>query len=154
LGRCLYSLSAASLKGRNITLDQLLEVVDTNDKQRFALSQDGSRIRASQGHSVKVALGYKPVEPPEILFHGTVDKFLASILNQGLLRGQRQHVHLSKDEATATLVGERRGKPVLLRVRALAMYKLGFKFFVSDNGVWLTDHVPPEHLEFPSSAPV
>lgn len=125
---------------------RLEEIVRDSDKQRFALSEDGTRIRASQGHSVQVALGYVPKEPPEELFHGTVDRFLGSIREKGLVRGSRHHVHLSADRATAQKVGQRRGRAVVLRVRAGAMHRDGHAFYVSDNGVWLTDQVPPAYL--------
>ncbi|HEY1123189.1 MAG TPA: RNA 2'-phosphotransferase [Haloferula sp.] len=128
---------------------KLLEIVHTCDKQRFALSEDGTRIRANQGHSVTVDLALAPKQPPESLYHGTVEKFLSSIRSTGLQKGERHHVHLSPDLKTATKVGERRGKPVILTIRAAAMANAGHPFFISDNGVWLTDAVPPEFIEFP-----
>jgi putative RNA 2'-phosphotransferase len=127
----------------------LEEVIRDNDKQRFALSNDGSKIRASQGHSVKVDLDYKPQVPPEILYHGTVDRHLEAIRGSGLLKMSRHAVHLSKDIGTATNVASRYGKPVLLKVRAGEMHREGFDFFKSENGVWLTDEVPPQFIEFP-----
>lgn len=142
-------LAAADRKGHRMTLDDLVEVVRDNDKRRFALNEDRTRIRANQGHSVQVELGYSVTEPPEFLFHGTVDRFLDSIREKGLLKGERHHVHLSKDRDTALRVGSRRGAPVVLRVQALEMHRSGVQFFVSDNGVWLTDHVPSERIEFP-----
>jgi putative RNA 2'-phosphotransferase len=143
-------LLAALAKHRTpITLDQLKLVVDTSDKKRFAFSEDHLRIRASQGHSVDVDLGYAPSAPPATLYHGTVDKFLASIREKGLLKGDRHHVHLSVDVATATKVGDRRGKAVILAIDAAAMSAAGLTFFVSANGVWLTDHVPPQFIRFP-----
>jgi len=145
-------LEAAAHHGVAITRDQLAEVVAASDKQRFALSPDGARIRANQGHSVDVDLRLDPVPPPATLYHGTVDKFLASIRSKGLLKGERHHVHLSADAITATKVGERRGKPVVLAIRADAMADAGHTFFRSANGVWLVDTVPPEFLEFPGTA--
>ena len=103
------------------TRDELDEIVAGSDKQRFAFSDDGSRIRANQGHSVQVEVGYEPADPPTVLFHGTVEQFLPSIREKRILKGQRHHVHLSPDEQTARNVGHRRGKPVILRVRAAAM---------------------------------
>lgn len=141
-------LDAADEHGHAITLDELRIVVRDNDKQRFAFSPDGSRIRASQGHSIEVDLGYAPTEPPEVLFHGTVDRFLDSIRQQGLRKGKRHHVHLSRDPKTAVQVGERRGRAIVLRVRASAMHRAGFQFFLSQNGVWLCEHIPPEYIEF------
>lgn len=142
-------LSAAARAGKQITREQLDEVVATNDKKRFAFSSDGTRIRASQGHSVEVDLGLAPVEPPESLFHGTATRSVEAIRAEGLVRQSRQHVHLSPDEETAIRVGQRHGKPVVLIVRAGQMHRDGHAFYRSDNGVWLTDSVPPEYLEIP-----
>lgn len=142
-------LERANAHGRNLDLDLLLRVVHENDKQRFALSEDGTRIRASQGHSIQVNLGLVAIEPPEILYHGTVAKFLDSIRKQGLIPGSRQHVHLSSDRRTAELVGKRRGQPVVLVVQALQMHGQGCEFYRSQNGVWLTACVPPEFLTIP-----
>ena len=126
-------------------------VVATNNKKRFAFSEDVLRIRASQGHSVSIELGYEPVRPPEWLFHGTATRHLAAIRTAGLIKGKRHHVHLSRDEATALQVGGRHGKAIVLRVRAGEMHAAGHAFFCSENGVWLTDAAPPEYLEFPLS---
>ena len=142
-------LQAANRSGLPITEAELREVVVASDKQRFAFSDDGLRIRASQGHSVDVELGYEPATPPELLFHGTVDAFLDSIRKQGLIKGNRHHVHLSIDTQTAEKVGQRRGRPVVLTIQAKRMLADGHTFFVSANGVWLTDHVPVSYLEFP-----
>jgi putative RNA 2'-phosphotransferase len=142
-------LSAAARKGKSITREQLDEVVATNDKKRFAFSEDGTRIRASQGHSVEVDLALDPVEPPEHLFHGTATRSVESIRAEGLVRQSRQHVHLSPDEETAIRVGQRHGKPVVLIVRSGQMHRDGHAFYRSDNGVWLTASVPPEYLEIP-----
>jgi putative RNA 2'-phosphotransferase len=128
----------------------LLQVVETSDKKRFSVSSDGLRIRAAQGHSVSVELGLSPRQPPPVLYHGTATRFVESILAQGLKPQARQHVHLSLDEATALRVGERHGKAYIFRVDALAMHAKGFMFYLSDNGVWLTNRVPPKFLA-PSS---
>ncbi len=133
--------------GRELSESLIREVVETNDKRRFSLSEDGQRIRARQGHSVRVDLGLEPVAPPDVLFHGTAKRFLDSILRHGLIKGKRHHVHLSSAEATARAVGQRHGSPVVLRVRAGRMQRDGHAFFVSENGVWLTDHVPVEYLD-------
>ncbi|MBI1881989.1 MAG: RNA 2'-phosphotransferase [Chloroflexi bacterium] len=130
-----------------ISLEELRVVVANNDKKRFAFSQDGTLIRASQGHSVEVDLGYQPLQPPEFLYHGTVERFLSSIMAKGLLKGKRHHVHLSPDMATATKVGARRGKPVVLNVKSGEMYQAGYIFYQSANGVWLIDHVPTAYFE-------
>ncbi len=121
-------------------------IVENNPKKRFAFNATLDKIRASQGHSLKIELGYENQEPPEILFHGTSINSVESILNQGLLKRNRQHVHLSKDTETATKVGQRHGKPYIFEVLAKKMFSEGYKFYLSANGVWLTDHVPVEYL--------
>lgn len=139
-------LAALNSRGKGVSLDTLKHVVAENDKQRFAFNEDGSLIRAQQGHSVDVDLQYEPQSPPDVLYHGTVERFLDSIHQQGLLKGARHHVHLSADTPTALNVGSRRGKPVLLEVDARQMADDGFAFFRTGNGVWLVDHVPPKYL--------
>jgi putative RNA 2'-phosphotransferase len=126
--------------------DRLVSVVETNDKQRFEFSPDFEQIRARQGHSVEVDLALAPLTPPDILFHGTVARFLGPIRAEGLKKMTRHHVHLSGDEETARKVGGRRGKPVILTVDAAGMARDGHVFFRSNNGVWLTDTVPPSYL--------
>jgi len=140
---------AVQRKHPEFDMDTLVEVVDTNEKKRFALSPDKLKIRASQGHSVGVELGLNPVRPPAVLFHGTVERNLASIKKQGLLRCRRNHVHLSADVETATRVGARRGRPVILTIDSAHMSAAGVKFFCSDNNVWLCEHVSPEFIRFP-----
>jgi putative RNA 2'-phosphotransferase len=142
-------LAAAARHGQSITRQQLEEVVATNDKKRFSLSSNGQLIRASQGHSVGVDLGLTPLEPPEFLYHGTVERILGSIRQEGLLRGRRQYVHLSADRETASRVGQRRGRPVVLEVAAANMHRDGRRFYQSENGVWLTETVPRVYLQFP-----
>jgi putative RNA 2'-phosphotransferase len=139
--------AACARHGVAIDRDELFAIVRESDKQRFALSEDGRRIRAQQGHSVEVDLGYEPLPPPELLFHGTVAKLLPAIFELGLLRGGRHHVHLSADRDTASRVGARRGKPVILTVQAGRMHADGFVFLRTGNAVWLTEHVPPAYLE-------
>jgi putative RNA 2'-phosphotransferase len=139
-------LHAARNHGFFISYDDLIECVKTNDKQRFAFNESGDLIRANQGHSVKVDLQLEERDPPETLYHGTVEWFMASILKDGLVRGERHHVHLSKDLETATKVGARRGKPVILKIDFGKMHRDGFKFYLSLNGVWLTDAVPTGYL--------
>lgn len=141
-------LAGLARRGVAISADDLEEIVRTSDKQRFALSPDGARIRANQGHSVAVDLELPARAPPDLLFHGTVARFLEPIRKEGLLRRARTHVHLSADEATAVKVGRRRaGDVVLLRIRAHAMHASGHVFYRSENGVWLVEHVPPEFIE-------
>lgn len=141
----------AKCTAHGIPLDRelLAQVVTENDKKRFAFSGDGLCIRASQGHSVEVALGYQPAAPPYRLFHGTALRFLEPIRRDGLLKGERHHVHLSTNAGTATAVGGRHGKPAILEVLAAEMHAAGYHFYLSDNNVWLTDHVPAEYLIFP-----
>ena len=142
-------LDKAKAPGRHITRELLLRVVRESDKKRFAISEDGTKIRASQGHSIDVDLGLRPVEPPGVLYHGTVQRFLASIAENGLRPGSRQYVHLSPDTKTATAVGKRRGSPVILRVLSGQMHRDGYVIYRSENGVWLTDHVPAKYVVFP-----
>jgi putative RNA 2'-phosphotransferase len=137
--------------GRSLTRALLERVVAENDKKRFAFSEDGKRIRASQGHSVEIDLALTPREPPEFLFHGTATRFLDSIRATGLHSANRQHVHLSPDVETAKKVGQRHGKPAILTIRAGAMQSAGHAFYLSANGVWLTDNVPVEFIEFPKA---
>jgi putative RNA 2'-phosphotransferase len=139
-------LRALADRGQPLTREQLEAIVASSDKRRFALSPDGAKIRANQGHSVAVDLVLAPATPPDVLFHGTVMRFLPSIREHGLLKGERHHVHLSATREVATLVGQRRGEPVVLEVHALGMVAAGLVFFRSENGVWLTDHVPAHFI--------
>ncbi|MGW4705350.1 RNA 2'-phosphotransferase [Streptomyces sp. NPDC004285] len=141
-------LRATAEHGFTITREELDHVVATNDKKRFAI--EGTRIRASQGHTVEIDLGLPAAAPPAYLYHGTVADRLSAIRAEGLRPMARHHVHLSPDRETATRVGARRGRPVVLSVDAGAMHRAGHVFHVSANGVWLTDAVPPEFLRFPS----
>ncbi len=133
---------------RKFTKQELEETVITNDKQRFAFNTDKTKIRASQGHSIQVELQLPQVQPPEFLFHGTVASFVENIRKEGLIKRNRQHVHLSKDKDTATKVGMRRGHPVILTIKSGEMYKDQLPFFLSENKVWLTDHVPAKYIDF------
>ncbi|MEK8144101.1 RNA 2'-phosphotransferase [Streptomyces sp. M10(2022)] len=139
-------LRAAARHGFSVSRAELEHAVAANDKQRFTV--EGDRIRANQGHTVPVDLGLPPAEPPAYLFHGTVARVLDAIRVQGLHPMTRHHVHLSPDRETATRVGARRGRPVVLSVDATAMHRAGHIFYVSANGVWLTDAVPPRFLRF------
>ncbi len=143
-------LARAAQHGTAVTRAQLDAVVSTSDKQRFALSDDGSRIRANQGHSISsIDLGLAPSEPPALLYHGTAERFVDAIRAGGLRPGSRQHVHLSRDAGTASTVGARHGRPVVLEVDAAAMHSAGYFFFVSANSVWLADAVPAAFITFP-----
>ncbi|HET7229842.1 MAG TPA: RNA 2'-phosphotransferase [Longimicrobium sp.] len=141
-------LSAAARAGVAIDRETLERVVAENGKQRFALSADGTRIRANQGHSVRVDLGLEPQTPPELLYHGTASRFVESIRAGGLHSAQRTHVHLSADEATARAVGQRHGRPVILTIAAGRMHRDGHAFFRAENGVWLAAAVPVDYIDF------
>jgi putative RNA 2'-phosphotransferase len=117
-----------------------------HDKKRFAFSNDKTLIRASQGHSIDIDLDLTPVEPPETLYHGTAERFVESILKTGLHKQSRQHIHLSATVETAISVGGRHGKPVVLRIQSGKMHQEGFKFYLSENKVWLTDSVPAQYI--------
>lgn len=132
--------------GTEVNFDIINTVVDTNDKKRFSFNEDKTMIRANQGHSIEVELNLNAVAPPNILYHGTAEKFVERILKEGLKKQQRQHVHLSLLQETAKAVGSRHGKPVILTIDAKAMAVDHFTFFLSDNNVWLVDSVPVEYI--------
>jgi putative RNA 2'-phosphotransferase len=139
-------LEALEARGESMSMLQLREVVESNDKRRFAFSADLEFIRAVQGHSVSVDLEWPVKRPPERLYHGTVKRFLESIRENGLLPMERHHVHLSANYDTARQVGERRGHPVVLQIDSLGLHQAGRVFRLSENGVWLIDEVPPGYL--------
>lgn len=140
-------LIAGVSKTRRFDMDILEEIVRTDEKKRYSFNEDKTLIRANQGHSVSVDVELKEAAPPEILFHGTGEKFVASIDEQGLISKRRLYVHLSKDYETAVKVGSRHGKPVVYNVKAGEMHRDGFKLYLSENGVWLTKKVPVKYLE-------
>lgn len=133
-----------------MTAELLDYVVENNDKKRFVFNENKTKIRASQGHSISVELNLVETEPPEFLYHGTVGKFLENIQKEGLQKMSRQHVHLSKDKETAVKVGSRRGIPQILKIKSGEMFKDGFKFYLSENNVWLLDEVPTKYIDFGS----
>lgn len=139
-------LAKLEICGTEVTLDELKEVVATSDKKRFSFDEEKRLIRANQGHSFPVDLQLKAVKPPVVLYHGTAEKNLDSILKEGIKKMDRTHVHLSEDPETAKKVGSRHGSPVVLAVSAELMADSGCEFYVSENGVWLTDFVPFEFL--------
>ncbi len=141
-------IQKANLHGPKLSREDIERVVANNDKQRFALSPDKTRIRANQGHSLEINLELPHQQPPEILYHGTADRFLSSIKARGLLPLKRQYVHLSLDEATAYNVGRRHGRAIVLSILSGAMWREGIPFYLSDNGVWLVETVPPEFIEY------
>ena len=139
-------LAACARNNFPINPDELKEVVEKNDKRRFSFDAAGEKIRANQGHSVEVDLQLEKREPPEILFHGTAERSVSMIRERGLLKMARHHVHLSADAETARKVGARHGKPVIFEIETKKMSDEGFEFFVSANGVWLVESVPPKFL--------
>lgn len=141
-------IAGAKTAGRELDVELIRAVVAGSDKKRFAISEEGRCIRAVQGHSTdSVAIQHEPKQPPEFLYHGTATRLLDSILAEGLRPGERHHVHLSADIVTATAVGQRYGKSVVLKVEALRMHSQGFVFFQADNGVWLTEQVPTAFID-------
>ena len=130
-----------------LTKESIQIVVDSNDKKRFLISNDGQRIKANQGHSIQVELELESIIPPDILLHGTAERFIESIFKEGLNKQQRHHVHLSETQKTALNVGSRYGRPVLLKVDSKQMHEDGFEFFKTENDVWLVDCVPVKYLE-------
>jgi len=134
-------------KEKYITKDILEYIVEHDSKQRYSFNEDKTLIRANQGHSINVDVELEEKEPPEILYHGTAEVFVESIMNEGLKKGKRLYVHLSKDINTARKVGIRHGIPVIFKVNAKEMFNDGYKFFLSKNGVWLTDYVPTKYLQ-------
>ncbi|MCA8141532.1 RNA 2'-phosphotransferase [Burkholderia multivorans] len=145
--RAVNLIACTGKHGHAIDKTTIQAVVATNNKQRFILSDDNQRIRAVQGHSIpSVRRTYPEKAPPKILYHGTATRFLESIRQHGLTPGARHHVHLSIDISTAIAVGKRHGEPVTLEISALSMYQRGFKFYLAENEVWLTDAVPAEFI--------
>ncbi|PIT51303.1 RNA 2'-phosphotransferase [Snodgrassella alvi] len=139
----------ANQHGESLTRELLEQVVKTSDKKRFTISDDDLKIRAAQGHSTQqVKISHVEQIPPDFLYHGTATRFIDSIKKQGLVAGSRHYVHLSDNEKTANIVGKRHGKPVVLKVKALLMHQQGFKFYLADNGVWLTNTVHTNFLIF------
>jgi putative RNA 2'-phosphotransferase len=146
----LQLLAGLSNHGHELTLAELQTIVALNDKRRFAFSADSSKIRANQGHSVPVDLGLKSVPPPLVLYHGTHVGALQTILKTGIKKQSRHDVHLSTSPQSASTVGQRHGKPVVLVIDCKRMYADGYRFRVSANGVWLTEEVPPKYLTLAS----
>ncbi len=132
-----------------ITFDQLKYVVDHDEKSRYSFSEDFLKMRANQGHSIEIDNFFRETSPPDQLFHGTAEKNISSIRQKGILKGRRHHVHLSPDKETAVNVGKRYGKPVVLTIQAGKMSDDGFKFYLSENNVWLTDFVGADYILFP-----
>ena len=142
--------NASKVQNVAFTKEDLFRVVDTNDKKRFALNEDKTRIRASQGHSINVDLQLEPIEPPDILYHGTANKSIRFILREGINKMTRTHVHLSDTMHTAEKVGKRHGEVIVIPIKAKLMHQDGFKFYKSENNVWLTDSVPTKYFDIPT----
>jgi putative RNA 2'-phosphotransferase len=142
-------LAQLAAHGTELSREALEDEVRRDDKQRYAFDETRTRIRAQQGHSIEVALDHPVTVPPATLFHGTIAKFVDAIRREGLRAGERHDVHLSETRATATTVGGRRGKPLILEVRAGAMHEAGHVFRRTPNAVWLITSVPPEWIVFP-----
>jgi putative RNA 2'-phosphotransferase len=139
----------ANKNGEHLTKELIMKVVETSDKKRFSISKDGKYIRAEQGHSTSlVDIKYKEQIPPEFLYHGTAIRFLDSIKKEGIKAISRQYVHLSMSEQTALEAGKRHGKPIALKIKSGEMYLQGFKFYLSENDVWMTKNVPYEYIIF------
>ncbi|MDE6004338.1 MAG: RNA 2'-phosphotransferase [Oscillospiraceae bacterium] len=137
----------ALLTGIQISQATLEQIVNTDTKQRYSFNQDKTKIRANYGHSAKIIINYPEKEPPEILYHGTAERFLPSIREKGLLPMQRLYVHLSKDIETAITVGTRHGKPYIFQIPARIMHQQGHIFYQAPNGVWLTKFIPSNFLQ-------
>jgi len=140
-------LSKMNSNGQSINFETLEHIVETNKKKRFGFNSDKTQIRANQGHSIEIEHGFKSTTPPVILYHGTGEKSVESILITGIDKRNRHHVHLSADKETALKVGQRHGKPVILEIHSLEMKERGYEFYISENNVWLTDFVPTEFIK-------
>lgn len=133
-------------KGYKVTIEDIERIVMEDDKQRYSFNDDKTKIKANQGHSIAVNLELKSIEPPSVLYHGTATRFRDSICKEGIKKQNRQYVHLSKDIETATKVGKRHGELVIFKINSQQMYQDGFKFYLSENKVWLTNYVPIKYL--------
>ncbi|WP_220814544.1 RNA 2'-phosphotransferase [Pseudomonas paralcaligenes] len=141
-------ITGSSMSGKELSRELIQQIVNASDKKRFSISDDGRRIRAVQGHSTSsVRITYPEKKPPEFLYHGTAARFWASIEREGIKPGERHYVHLSEDKKTAISVGQRYGRAVVLRIKALQMHEQGFKFFQAENGVWLVSNVIVDYVE-------
>ena len=139
-------INGINTSGRNIDMNILEEIVRTDNKQRYSFNEDKTKIRANQGHSIPVKVELKELAPPSTLYHGTATKSIEGIKQLGIKSMSRLYVHLSKDFETAKQVGERHGECVVLVINAKRMYENGIKFYLSENGVWLTEYVDPKYI--------
>jgi len=139
-------INGLNKKGYKVTISDIERIVDEDNKQRYSFNNDKSKIKANQGHSIAVNLELQAVEAPKVLYHGTATRFSESICKEGIKKQARQYVHLSADIETATKVGKRHGELVIFKINSGQMYNDGYKFFLSENKVWLTDYVPVKYL--------
>lgn len=139
-------ITKATNDSQGFTFEELDEIVEKNDKKRFVFNEDKTKIRANQGHSIDINLALVPQQPPEFLYHGTAQSNIDSILEKGIEKRSRQHVHLSQDKETANKVGMRHGKPIILTINTQKMSEDGFEFYLSENNVWLTDFVDAKYI--------
>ena len=139
-------LNGVRRSGRQINMETLERIVRENNKQRYAFNTDHTKIRANQGHSLRVDVELTAVQPPRYLYHGTAARFLVAIQQEGIKKMSRQYVHLSSDFQTAMEVGRRHGLPVVLTINAEAMAHDGVTFYQSENGVWLCEYVAPVYF--------
>ncbi|AGF57539.1 putative RNA 2'-phosphotransferase [Clostridium saccharoperbutylacetonicum] len=139
-------IKGLNLKGYKVTISDIERIVAEDNKQRYSFNEDKSKIKANQGHSITVNLELQPIEPPKVLYHGTATRFSERICKEGIKKQNRQYVHLSSDVETATKVGKRHGELVIFKIDSDEMYKDGYKFYLSENKVWLTDYVPIKYL--------
>lgn len=140
-------INGINYSGRSITLEVLKEIVQTDKKGRYSFNSDYTKIRANQGHSINVDVELLECVPPKYLYHGTSRECLDSILKKGIKKINRLYVHLSDNKDTAIQVGRRHGKPVVLKVSAKQMFLNGYKFYISENKIWLTDFVPSKYID-------
>lgn len=139
-------INKANTSGKHINRKILNELVQFDSKQRYSISEDKKMIRCNQGHSINVDMEFKTLKPPDTLYHGTVERFLSDIIENGIKKMSRQYVHLSSEVNTATSVGKRRGEPVIISIDSKKMNENGILFYLSDNGVWLCEYVSPEYI--------
>lgn len=133
-------------KDYSLDIHKLNDLVKNNDKQRFIFNKDKTKIRANQGHSIKIDLGLNPVKPPDLLYHGTAEKHYHNIRKNGILKMKRNHVHLSSTTKVAKEIGKRHGKPIILKINAKEMYQNDINFYLSENRVWLTFNISPQYI--------
>ncbi|HBE8485727.1 TPA: RNA 2'-phosphotransferase [Clostridioides difficile] len=133
--------------GRNINIEILEQIVKEDNKQRYSFNDDRSKIRANQGHSINVNVELRELEPPKYLYHGTATRFLDNIKNEGIIKQSRLYAHLSRDIDIAVKVGKRHGTPVILKINTGKMYENGYKFYLSENNVWLCEYIPFKYVE-------